>query len=403
VRIDPGHAWVGELVLSDYSGLGAAGRYEIGGEIQSPAGVVTAAPAGFEIVAARFTDLSVSLTLGEDGLANKEIVFLQGAPGKPRAVAAVFEDVEHGDARLDRLNYLDRGPLPAGTSHVYGVYSNHTTLADALCWTVSSGGRGIQVRTNLAEKTTMVTAETPILEVLRPLATRGPVLHLVAVLDAAPEAALGLASLGGPDTLPASATLRPVWRMEGRPAAADVTLAPVGLGSSILLAVLESTPAGAGLRLVMFSPEGRELGQSRRIFPGLAAESAIAVWWSTTGRIHVTFLGSNEKDRTSIYLVETVLERDFTTVVAPKLGQPLALGEPLGMARIAYFEQELGQVGRAAFLQARNGRTFLVDASGRTRELENAAPSSMPVALMPGASSWFAFWPIREGVAARRL
>jgi hypothetical protein len=401
VRIDPSHAWVGELVLSDYSDLNIPGRYEIGGEIQSPAGVVAAAPGRFEILAARFTDLSASLTLGEDGLANKEVVFLQGAPEKPQAVAAVFAEVDPNNAERESFDYLDRGPLPAGTKHVYGVYSNHATLTDALRWTVSSGGGGIHVRTNLAEKTTRATAETPILEVLRPLATGGPVLHLVAILDAAPDAELGLASLGGPDTLPASAVLRPVWRMEGRPAAAAVALSPVSLGSSILLAVSQSSPAGARLRLVVFSPDGRERGQTQRIFPGLAAESAIAVWWSTTGRIHVTFLASNEKDRANVHLVETVLEKDFSTVVAPKIREPLALGEPLGMARIAYFEQELGQVRRAAFLQAKNGRTFLVNARGQTRELENAAPVSVSVALVPGASFWYAFWPTPEGVAAR--
>jgi hypothetical protein len=221
---------------------------------------------------------------------------------------------------------------------VHGVYSNHETPGPSLRWTVSSGPRGIHVRTDRAEKTTDVTSETPIVEVLRPLAVAGPALHLLALLDRTPEVELGLVTLGKPDALPATATLGPIWHMETRPKAAAVTLSPAAFGSWIFLAATQTTANGVVLRLVQVSPDGRVRAETQRLFPGLVAEAAVAAWWSTRGRLHVTFLATSEKDRTQAHLVETILEKDLSTATPPKVPDPLPLGDTIAMARIEYFE-----------------------------------------------------------------
>lgn len=56
---------------------------------------------------------------------------------------------------------------------------------------------------------------------------------------------------------------------------------------------------------------------------------------------------------------------------------------------------------RAAMLQAANGRTVFVNPQGDALDAENAVPLSVPLALAPGASFWYAFWPTSEGVGAR--
>jgi hypothetical protein len=413
VTLDAGQAWIGELVLSDYSPLKDAGVYQLSAELAWQGAQASAAPAQFEILSAKFGDLSAALSQTPQGEANRSVLLLQNG-AVPDAVLAGITEHDTRNAELDALDYLRIGALPAGTQHVYGAYANYATAFDPLTWIVSSGSQAITVGTSLDAKSTQIAFARPILQVLTPLALKSHQLYVFALLDAAPGAELAFAATGGAAGLVARATPQILWRGE-RPAASAATLTPDPAGRSCLVALAHNTAAGVTMTVLKFDLAGKLLGQTEQSLGGQQATDGVAIHWGTrheillsimarpTGNVatpagsHATPAGSHE----AVQLIEWTFNEDLKPVKSAARSPVWSLSEPLAGSTVAYFEQSLGAPRRVAILRGQRGSSWVVDRQDRLKSLGTLIPGSSPVALVPGADAWYALFLGPAGVASR--
>jgi hypothetical protein len=390
---------VGELVLTDYSPLNEAGMYTLSAELDWQGTQASASGTRFEILAARFGDLSAALSQSADGQANRELVLLQNGP-RPDAVLAGITEHDPRNAELNKIDYLRIGPLPPGTQHVYGPYANYATALDPLNWIVGSTPQSIHVGNSLNTKTTDIVPTRPILQVLTPLAVKGHQLFVLSLLDAAPGVELAFAATGDAESRPVI-TPQVIWRAGDRPEGVATTLAPSTAGNACAVAMSRNTDNGVRVKLLKFDLSGKPAGETEQLIPGVKAAKGIAVHWGTMRQIRVSVAAAPAGNGNRVQLVELIFHEDLTLVKPAAMTQAFTLTEPLAASAIAYFEQTLGEARRAALLRGQRGSSWVVDRRDRLQSLGTTIPASSPVALIPGADAWYAFFLTPAGVASR--
>jgi hypothetical protein len=398
VTLDAGQTWIGELVLSDYSPLNEPGVYSLSAELNWQGAQASAPSTRFEIQAAKFGDLSASLSHSADGNANKELVLLQNGPRPDAALAGITEhDVRN--AELNTLNFLRLGPLPPGTRHVHGPYANYATALDPLNWIVGSTPQSIHVGNSLNTHTLEIAPTRPILQVLTPLAVKGHRLIVLSLLDASSGVELAFAATTDAESRPARVVPQVIWRGE-RPAATAATLSPNTAGNACVVAMSRNTDNGVRVRLLKFDLAGKPMGETEQLIPGVKATDGIAVHWGNMKEIRVSVATEPAGNGNRVQLAELTFREDLTLEKPAAMTQVWTLTEPQAAAAIVYFEQTSGETRRASILRGQRGTSWVVDRSDRLKSLGASIPASSPVALIPGAEAWYAFFLTPTGVAA---
>jgi hypothetical protein len=385
VKLAPGQQWEGDMLLSSYAKLETPGRYTLRSWIENNGTRIEAAPSEFEIAAVATRDLAAETSLGENNTAAAECLELMEGG---EVASSILRESDSRNAELIAFSRIERGATAPEATTILAPYSNFSVALSAVRWVVSVQNRKVTVGHNSTSKRITAFGGAEAGMVLAPVATKAG-LYLAGIRGS--ELVLERISADEKTVEPGA-----VWTLEkfpAAPAAAAMTVSPEPAGSTLLFVLAWTAGDDTRVQFLTVSPGGKVLTRAVHSVSGVRPLGPAAAGWSTGGEVRASLLVRSAARATEVRVVELKASPALAVDGTPRLSEPVRLDYPLQDARLAYFEQNAGQLSRIAALRTTGGKTWILTGDGVPREPRTAIPGTGPLALLPGEIYWYAVWP----------
>jgi hypothetical protein len=184
-----------------------------------------------------------------------------------------------------------------------------------------------------------------------------------------------------------------VQKFDAEPAAAALTLSPVGAPEGLLVVLAWNAPNGTRVVLLSVDLGGKVIARAEHTIEGFRPLGPAAVGWSTANERRAVLLVRNAAKATELRAIEMRIEPDLSLAGAAVPSEPVRLDAELQDARLAYFESMPGLLRRMVLVRSGGGKVWVIPQDGVPRSPVAPIPSSGPLAILPGQSLWYGVWP----------
>jgi hypothetical protein len=388
IHLAPGGHWEGDLALSVYANLAAPGKYTLRSWIEHEGARIESPPSEFEIVRTVTESLALESSRGEENTTVVECVELLTGGS---VASSILQERDAGNGELGPFDRVERGTAGKDAVSILAPYANFQVGLSALRWIITVQAGRVAVGHNLTASRVKAFGGAELASVLRPVATK-EALYLAAVRGtelvleriAASESGIG----EGHD--------RVVEKFATAPAAAAITLSPVGAAPGLLAVLAWSSPEGMRVELLAIDLEGKIRSRSQHTIEGFRPMGVAAVGWSTANERRASVLVRSAAKATEARVVELRIEPDLSLKGKPTPSSPVILDAQLYDTHMEYFEASPGQLRRMVLLRSEGGKVWVIAQDGAVRTPAAPLPSSGPIAILPGQVHWYGVWPDKD-------